>query len=53
MTKRRIELLAPKAGRIAMDTAVGFSGSTMAWVAGSAATMLALNHLIKTKARVH
>jgi hemerythrin superfamily protein len=50
MTKRRMELLAPKAGKVAMDTAIGFSGSTMAWVAGSAAAMLALKHLAKSKA---
>ncbi|MDO9419232.1 MAG: hemerythrin domain-containing protein [Herminiimonas sp.] len=52
MTKRRLELVAPKAGKIAMDTAIGFSGSTMAWIAGSAAVMLALKRLAKPRAEI-
>ncbi|MBV7537130.1 hemerythrin domain-containing protein [Duganella sp. sic0402] len=45
MTKRRLELVGPKAGKIAMETAVGFSGSTAALVIGvvgalTAATLL-------------
>lgn len=45
MTKRRLELAGPKAGKLALDTAVGFSGSTAAWTVGilgalAAATLL-------------
>jgi len=45
MTKRRLELAGPKAGKLALDTAVGFSGSTAAWTLGivgalAAATLL-------------
>ena len=45
MTKRRIELVGPKAGKLALDTAIGFSGSTAAWTLGilgalTAATLL-------------
>lgn len=45
MTRRRIELAGPKAGKLAIDTAVGFSGSTAAWTLGivgalAAATLL-------------
>jgi hypothetical protein len=35
-----------------MDTAIGFSGSTMAWIAGSAALMLALKRLAKPRAEI-
>lgn len=35
MTKRRVALLAPQAGKVAASTAVGFSGSTTAWVVGA------------------
>jgi hypothetical protein len=41
MTKRRLELVGPKAGKLAMDTAIGFSGSTAAWVVGIAGTLAA------------
>lgn len=41
MTRRRLELLKPKAGRIAKNTAVGFSGSTTAIVVGLAGAALA------------
>lgn len=41
MTKRRLELLGPKAGKIAMETAVGFSGSTTALVLGVVGTAAA------------
>lgn len=41
MTKRRLELLAPEAGRIARNTAVGFSGSTAALVLGAAGALFA------------
>jgi len=45
MTKRRLELAGPKAGKLALDTAIGFSGSTAAWTVGivgalAAATLL-------------
>jgi hemerythrin superfamily protein len=41
MTKRRLELVSPKAGRIAKNTAVGFSGSTAAMVVGVAGALFA------------
>ena len=41
MTSRRIELLKPKAGKIARNTAVGFSGSTTAIVVGLAGALMA------------
>jgi hemerythrin superfamily protein len=42
MTKRRVALLAPQAGKVAASTAVGFSGSTTAWVVGAVGAVLAL-----------
>lgn len=42
MTRRRIALLAPQAGKVAASTAVGFSGSTTAWVVGAVGAVLAL-----------
>lgn len=53
MTKRRIQLLAPKAGRIAADTAIGFSGSTFALVASAATALFAVRHFAKPKHREH
>lgn len=41
MTKRRLELVTPKAGKIAKNTAVGFSGSTAALVVGVASALFA------------
>ena len=41
MTRRRLELLKPKAGRLARNTAVGFSGSTTAIVVGLAGALVA------------
>ncbi|SDF95276.1 MULTISPECIES: hemerythrin domain-containing protein [unclassified Duganella] len=41
MTRRRLELVGPKAGKIAMETAVGFSGSTAALVLGVVGTAAA------------
>ena len=41
MTRRRLELLKPKAGKIARNTAVGFSGSTTAIVVGLAGALVA------------
>lgn len=42
MTKRRVALLAPQAGKVAATTTVGFSGSTTAWVVGAVGAVLAL-----------
>jgi len=42
MTRRRVALLAPQAGQVAATTAVGFSGSTTAWVVGAVGAVLAL-----------
>jgi hemerythrin superfamily protein len=42
MTKRRLELLGPQAGKVAVSHAVGFSGSTTAWVVGAVGAVLAL-----------
>lgn len=41
MTRRRLQLVAPKAGSIAKNTALGFSGSTTAIVAGLAGAVVA------------
>ncbi|MFC5546995.1 hemerythrin domain-containing protein [Massilia aerilata] len=41
MTKRRLELVTPKAGKIAKNTAVGFSSSTAAVVMGVAGALFA------------
>jgi hemerythrin superfamily protein len=41
MTSRRVELLKPKAGKLARNTAVGFSGSTTAIVVGLAGALVA------------
>ncbi len=40
MTKRRLELLAPKAGKAAVNTVVGFSSSTTAMVLGAVSALL-------------
>jgi hypothetical protein len=47
MTKRRMELLAPKAGKLAKSHAVGFSGSTTAMVVGGLSAIFALRSLVK------
>ena len=47
MTKRRVELIAPKAGKLAKSHAVGFSGSTTAMVVGGVSALLALGALVK------
>jgi hemerythrin superfamily protein len=41
MTRRRLELVAPKAGKIATNQLVGFSGSTAALVVGVASALFA------------
>jgi hemerythrin superfamily protein len=45
MTKRRLELAGPKAGKLAVDTAVGFSGSTTALVLGAIGALAAVTML--------
>ncbi|ATQ76570.1 cation-binding protein [Massilia violaceinigra] len=47
MTRRRLELLKPKVGKIAADTAVGFSGSTTAIVVGLASALVAARFVTK------
>ena len=47
MTRRRLELLKPKAGRLAKNTAVGFSGSTTAIVVGLAGALMAARFVSK------
>ncbi len=47
MTGRRLELLKPKAGKIAKNTAVGFSGSTTAIVVGLAGALVAARFMSK------
>jgi hypothetical protein len=42
MNTRRIALLAPQTGKLAVSHAVGFSGSTTAWVVGAVGAVLAL-----------
>lgn len=40
MSKRRLQLLAPKAGKVAVNTVVGFSSSTTAVVLGAVSALL-------------
>lgn len=47
MTRRRLQLLKPKAGQIAKNTAVGFSGSTTAIVVGLASALMAARFVSK------
>ena len=47
MTKRRMELIAPNAGKLAKSHAVGFSGSTAAVVVGVASALFALRGLVR------
>ncbi|RSZ60148.1 hemerythrin domain-containing protein [Massilia atriviolacea] len=47
MSKRRLELLKPKVGKIAANTAVGFSGSTAAIVVGLASALMAARFVSK------
>jgi hemerythrin superfamily protein len=47
MTKRRLELVTPQAGKIARNTAVGFSGSTAAMVLGVASAVFAVRAFTK------
>jgi hemerythrin superfamily protein len=50
MTKRRLELVTPKAGKIAKNTAIGFSGSTAAVVMGLAGAVFAARAFSKKTA---
>jgi hemerythrin superfamily protein len=50
MTKRRLEQVTPKAGKIAKNTAVGFSGSTAAVVMGLAGAVFAARAFSKKTA---
>jgi hypothetical protein len=51
MTKRRLELVAPDAGKIARNTAVGFSGSTAALVIGAASALFAARAFARRPSR--
>lgn len=50
MNKRRLELVAPKAGKLAKNHAVGFSGSTAAIVVGVAGALFAATALARKPA---
>lgn len=50
MSKRRLELLAPKAGKVAVNTIVGFSSSTAAIVVAAATGLLAARMITKKPA---
>ena len=49
MTRRRLQLVTPQAGKIAANTAVGFSGSTAAMVLGIAGAAFAAMKLLPKK----
>jgi hypothetical protein len=53
MTKRRMQLLAPQAGKVAVDTAVGFSRSTSAMVAGVLGVAMAARYWQKSRRARH
>jgi iron-sulfur cluster repair protein YtfE (RIC family) len=53
MTKRRMQLLAPQAGKVAVDTAVGFSRSTSAIVAGLLGVAIAARYWQKSRSARH
>jgi hemerythrin superfamily protein len=50
MTKRRLELVGPKAGKLATNHAVGFSGSTAAVVVGLASALFAARAITRKPA---
>lgn len=52
MTRRRLDLLKPKAGRLAKNTAVGFSGSTTAIVVGLAGALMAARFVTRKPAEL-
>lgn len=49
MTKRRAQLLAPQLGKVAVNTAVGFSSSTMAMFLASAALAIFIAGIAKSQ----
>lgn len=51
MTKRRMQLLAPQAGKVAANTALGFSRSTSAIVAGVLGVAVAAGLVMKGRRR--
>lgn len=51
MTRRRLQLVGPKAGKLAVQTAIGFSGSTTALAIGVIGVLAAGMMLAKTPAR--
>lgn len=51
MTKRRLELVKPKVGKLARNTAVGFSGSTAAIVVGLAGALIGARMFAKRTAQ--
>ena len=53
MTRRRLQLVTPQAGKIAKDTAIGFSGSTAAVVLGVAGAAIAALKLLPKKPAAH
>jgi hemerythrin superfamily protein len=50
MTKRRLQLVGPKAGKLAASHAIGFSGSTAAVVVGLASALFAAKALTRKPA---
>ena len=50
MTRRRLELVTPEAGKIAKNTAIGFSGSTAAMVVGVASALFAVRAITRKAA---
>lgn len=50
MTRRRMELVGPKAGKLAANHAVGFSGSTAAIVVGVASALFAARAITRKNA---
>jgi hemerythrin superfamily protein len=50
MTRRRLELVGPQAGRLAKDHAIGFSGSTAAVVMGVAGALFAVRAFTRKNA---
>ena len=51
MTRRRMQLVTPKAGKIAVDTVVGFSGSALARVAGAVGAVGVLGYVFSKSSR--
>lgn len=51
MTRRRLELVKPEAGKIAKDTVIGFAGSTAAVALGVAGTLFAVRAFTRRPAQ--